>query len=103
MTDQSLDLLNYVKDMERAGLERPQAEAIARANLSMRPQRFETSITRGHFDATMGGVEGNIKYIEKRIQALDSIKSNVNLHTWLLGLIIVVLVVPKLQSWFAVG
>jgi hypothetical protein len=30
-------------------------------------------------------------------------KIQLTLHTWMMGLIIIVLVVPQLQEWFAVG
>ncbi|MBT3410387.1 MAG: hypothetical protein HN430_06815, partial [Halieaceae bacterium] len=45
--------------------------------------------------------------IDKRLNALAAelapMKIQLTLHTWMMGLIIIVLVVPQLQEWFAVG
>jgi len=40
--------------------------------------------------------------IDTRLGQLDEVKSQVKLHTWMLALVIIVLVVPQLQRWFAV-
>lgn len=40
--------------------------------------------------------------IEGKLRELGNLKSKVDLHTWMLALIIIVLVVPQLQQWFAV-
>lgn len=39
--------------------------------------------------------------LEDRIEPLAALRGQVNLHTWMLGLIVIVLVVPQLQAWFA--
>ncbi|MEP4485965.1 MAG: hypothetical protein ABJ013_10075 [Halioglobus sp.] len=63
--------------------------------------RFE-SIEK-QFDAVDKRFEG----IDKRLNALAGelapMKIQLTLHTWMMGLIIIVLVVPQLQEWFAVG
>jgi DNA repair ATPase RecN len=131
MTEPMLDVLTYTKNLEDAGFNRTQAEAIARGNMSMLAQRLETLVTREYFDARFDGLEtqfesidrrfksidGRFKAIdkrfetvdkrfekiEKRLDALDTIKTQVNLLTWMMGVVILVLVVPQLQGLFSVG
>ena len=70
--------------------------------------RFE-SIEK-QFDAVdkrFDGVDKRFEGIDKRLNALAGelapMKIQLTLHTWMMGLIIIVLVVPQLQEWFAVG
>ncbi len=123
MPAKSLDVLTYTRDMESAGLPRPQAEAIAKGVMIMVFEQFESLVTREHFDAEaartglrfdqvdrrfeqmdqrFAHMDSRLDKIETRLGALESLKSQVNLHTWMLGLLVIVLVVPQLQRWFAV-
>jgi hypothetical protein len=123
MPAKSLDVLTYTRDMESAGLPRPQAEAIAKGVMIMVVEQFESLVTREHFDAEaartglrfdqvdrrfeqmdqrFAHMDSRLDKIETRLGALESLKSQVNLHTWMLGLLVIVLVVPQLQRWFAV-
>ena len=71
----------------------------------MLAQRFETLVTHEHFDVKMEVIEGRFAELDRRIErmekSLDPIKIQVNLLTWMMGLVVLVLVVPQLQSWFA--
>ena len=137
MPAKNLDVLTYTRDMESAGLPRPQAEAIAKGVISMVIEQFDSLVTQEHFDAQAARtglrfdqvdqqfreidhrfeqvdqrfqqmdqrfehIENRLDKIEVRLGVLESLKSQVNLHTWMLGLIVIVLVVPQLQRWFAV-
>ena len=100
MTKPMLDVLTYTKDLEEAGFNRTQAEAIARGNFALLEPRLDNLVTRDHFDLKVDELDRRIARIEK---TLDPIKTQVNLLTWMMGLVVLVLVVPQLQSWFAVG
>ena len=70
--------------------------------------RFE-SIEK-QFDAVdkrFEGIDKRFEGIDKRLNALTGelapMKAQLTLHTWMMGLIIIVLVVPQLQQWFALG
>ena len=114
MPELSLDVLTYTNTLESAGFNRTQAEAIARGTVQMRAQHFDTLVTREHFDHTMERIDQRFKGVDKRFEGIDKrlnalagelapMKIQLTLHTWMMGLIIIVLVVPQLQEWFAVG
>ena len=42
-----------------------------------------------------------VERLEDQLEPLAALRSQVSLHTWMLGLIVIVLVVPRLQAWFA--
>ncbi|MBT6039371.1 MAG: hypothetical protein HOH17_08910 [Halieaceae bacterium] len=114
MPELSLDVLTYTNTLESAGFNRTQAEAIARGTVQMQAQHFDTLVTREHFDHTMERIDQRFKGVDKRFEGIDKrlnalagelapMKIQLTLHTWMMGLIIIVLVVPQLQEWFAVG
>ena len=103
MTEPMLDVLTYTKDLEDAGFNRTQAEAIARGNFTVWEQRFDKLVTREHFDTKLDSVDERLTRLEKRLDALDPIKTQVTLLTWMMGIVILVLVVPQLQTWFALS
>ena len=121
MPELSLDVLTYTNTLESAGFNRTQAEAIARGTVQMQAQHFDTLVTREHFDHTMERIDQRFKGVDKRFEDIDTrfegidkrlnalagelapMKIQLTLHTWMMGLIIIVLVVPQLQEWFAVG
>jgi len=120
MTQPSFDVLSYSKDLESAGLPRQQADVIAKGIMTMVAQQFDSLPSLEHFDAHMERIDQRFEQMEKQTNArfeqvdkqfdviagkltsLELLKSHVNLHTWMLGLITIVLVVPQLQRWFAV-
>ena len=66
-------------------------------------QRFEQVDQRfQQVERRLAHIESRLEKIEVRLSAPESLKSQVNLHTLMLGLIVIVLVVPQLQRWFAV-
>ena len=114
MPELNLDVLTYTNTLESAGFNRTQAEAIARGTVQMQAQHFDTLVTREHFDHTMERIDQRFKGVDKRFEGIDKrlnslagelapMKIQLTLHTWMMGLIIIVLVVPQLQEWFAVG
>ena len=114
MPELNLDVLTYTNTLESAGFNRTQAEAIARGTMQMQAQHFDTLVTREHFDHTMERIDERFKGVDKRFEGIDKrlnalagelapMKIQLTLHTWMMGLIIIVLVVPQLQEWFAVG
>ena len=121
MPELNLDVLTYTNTLESAGFNRTQAEAIARGTVQMQAQHFDTLVTREHFDHTMERIDERFKGVDKRFEDIDTrfegidkrlnsiagelapMKIQLTLHTWMMGLIIIVLVVPQLQEWFAVG
>ena len=130
MSDFAFDVLGYTQNMESAGLTRQQAEAIATGMTSMIAQQFDSLLTTKQFEAAMERIDNRFVAIESKQDAtdkrldqidrhlsnndnkflnieaklgqFDEVKSQVNLHTWMLALVIIVLVVPQLQRWFAV-
>jgi len=58
-------------------------------------------------DKRFEGIDKRFEGIDKRLNALTGelapMKAQLTLHTWMMGLIIIVLVVPQLQQWFALG
>ena len=155
MTQPLFDVLSYSKDLESAGLPRPQADVIAKGMMTMVAQQFESLPSQDHFDAHMSRIDQRFERIDQRFEQIDQqferidqrfeqvdqqferidqrfeqvdqrfermdkrlekqfdaigarftnlelLKAHVNIHTWMLGLIIIVLVVPQLQRWFAV-
>ena len=122
MSASTLDVLAYAKDLEGAVLTRVQAEAIARGTIQMQAQHFDSLVTREHFDLTVERFEHRFEVIDERFESIDkrfdgidkrfdrlegrignleSMKLQVSLLTWMMGLVIVVLVVPQLQAWFS--
>ena len=60
----------------------------------------EKSLDR--IDMRLSHTDNKFLDIDARLGDLSDLKSKVVLHTWMLALIIIVLVVPQLQRWFAV-
>ncbi|MEQ8262150.1 hypothetical protein [Pseudohaliea sp.] len=110
MTTMAFDTLRYARRLREAGVPEPQAnvqaELMAEAfgfyadNLLTKDYFHEVLDARfaeqeARFDAKL--VEQESRY-DARFARQDRI---LVLHTWMLGLIILVLVVPQLQAWLA--
>ena len=81
----------------------------------MEVKHFETLVYKAHFDAEMKTINRRFDEIDQRFEKIDlrfdktedrlsplgSMIFHVNLQSWMLGLIILVLIVPELQRWFA--
>lgn len=111
MIAQQFDSLLTIKQFE-AAMERIDNRFIAvESNQDAVDKRLDA------VDKRLNGVEKSLDKIDMRLSHSDSkfmdidgklrelghLKSKVDLHTWMLALIIIVLVVPQLQQWFAVA
>jgi len=108
MTATARDVLVYAKSLETAGFSHEQAFAIAEGAGNVMEQRVETLVTQAHFDAAMASVDHRfdmvdqrLTLVEKTLHKLEDVPSDLRLHTWMLAITMLVLVVPKLQEWFA--
>ena len=59
-------------------------------------QRFE------RIDQRFEQIDKQLDVIGGRLTSLELLKYHVNIHTWMLGLITIVLVILQLQRWFGV-
>lgn len=129
MSTGGLDMLAYTRDLESAGFNRGQAEAIARGNYTMLAERFDALVTRDHFDLTTARIDQRFERMDQRFEQVDerfaqlearvgrvdhrldriedclggfaTMKSQVTVLTWMMGLVVLTLVVPQLQAWFS--
>jgi len=122
MTASSHDVLTYVQKLESAGFSHDQAVAIAGGWGELMDKRLDMLVTRAHFDAEMASINSRLQVVDQRFDAmhqrfdtvdrrltmlergmekLEGVPGDLKLHTWMLALITLVLVVPKLQEWFA--
>jgi chromosome segregation ATPase len=58
--------------------------------------------TLDKIDMRLSHSDNKFLEFDARLGQLADLKSKVDLHTWMLALVIIVLVVPQLQRWFAV-
>jgi len=121
MTTLAFDTLRYARRLKEAGVPEPQAEVQAELMAEAFGFYADNLLTKDHFTEVLKArfAEQDVR-IEQRIAALDSKleqritaldskfeqrfgkQDAVNrLHTWMLGLITLVLVVPQLQIWLA--
>lgn len=110
MIAQQFDSLLTTEQFE-AAMERIDSRFVALETKQVGTDKALTAV-----DQRLNGVEKNLDKIDMRLSHSDSkfldidgklrelgnLKSKVDLHTWMLALIIIVLVVPQLQQWFAV-
>lgn len=90
MTTAAFDSLRAARDMEAAGLERAQAEAIAEAS----QQRNENSATHADISVLRDdivGIEGNIAVIEGDIAGIKATVSRLEMS------------INQLRNWFVTG
>lgn len=65
-------------------------------------QRFQQVDQRfQQIDQRLDHADKRTERIEDRLLVVEKLGNQVTLHTWMLGLIIIVVVVPTLQRWFA--
>jgi len=89
----------------RSGDPVPEPQADAQAELMAEAFGFyaDNILTRDHFEAVLDAklearfAEQDAKF-ESRFSKLERASF---LHTWMLGILVVVLVIPQLQTWFA--
>ena len=110
MTTMAFDTLRYARRLKEVGVPEPQAEVQAELMAEAFGFYADNLLTKDHFtevlnarfaeqDARMEAsfIEQDAKF-EARFARQDRVQF---IHTWMLGLIIVVLVAPQLQAWFA--
>ncbi len=128
MTTMAFDTLRYARRLKEAGVPEPQAEVQAELMAEAFGFYADNLLTKDHFtevlnarfaeqdarietrfaeqDARMDArfVEQNAKF-EARFVQIDARFARQDkvllLHSWMLGLIMLALVVPQMQNWFA--
>jgi hypothetical protein len=85
--------------MREVGVPEPQAEAQAELMAEAFGFYAANILTRDHFTDVVNArfAEQDTKF-EQHFARQDRVLS---LHTWMLGLLVVVLVIPQLQAWLA--
>ena len=117
MTTMAFDSLRFARRLKEAGVPEPQADAQAELMAEAFGFYAENILTRDHFEAVLDArfAAQDAKFearfaaqdakFEARFAAQDArfakLDRTLLLHTWMLGLITLVLVVPQLQAWLA--
>lgn len=127
MTTNTADMLTYAEQLESTGLTRDQAVAIARGSASMLEERLkalatkadleslsesmsarmdsmsarmDTLATRDELQLLADKMDYRFALIDTRLNRLDDLPAQMRVNTWMLAVVVVVLVVPRLQEWF---
>ncbi|MCR9184239.1 MAG: hemolysin XhlA family protein [Halieaceae bacterium] len=124
MATLAFDSLRYARRLREAGVPEPQADAqaelmaeafgfyadnivtrdyldaVLRAGFGEQTQRFERIETRlDTSDTRLDRLEIRLDKLEARLGKLEPLRAQATLHSFMLGLIVVVQVVPQLQAW----
>jgi hypothetical protein len=115
MTALAFDSLRFARRLREAGVPEPQADVQAELMAEAFGFYADNILTRDYFEARLDArfVEQDAKLdkrfadIDKRFLEQDAkfegrfsqLEKVMSLHTWMLGIIVVVLVVPQLQAW----
>ncbi len=116
----AFDTLRYARRLRDAGVPEPQADVQAEIMGEALASYSEQLLTKEHFsqelntrftelDVRFAEIDSRFTQVDARFVGLESrferrflkIERVLLLHTWMLGLITVVLVVPQLQAWLA--
>jgi len=120
----AFDSLRYARRLREAGVPEPQADAqaelmaeafgfyadnivtrdyldaVLRAGFGEQTQRFERIETRlDTLETRLDRLEIRLDKLEARLGKLEPLRTQATLHSFMLGLIVVVQVVPQLQAW----
>ena len=112
MTTLAFDSLRYARRLRKAGVPEPQAEVQAELMAEAFGFYADNIVTRDYLDAVVDAssrdneqrfaqVGLRFDQIERRLEKLEPLRIQVTLHSFMLGLIVLVQVVPQLQAWFA--
>lgn len=82
-------------------------DAVLRAGFGEQTQRFERIETRLNtlearldaLDARLDKLDARFDKFDPRLEKLEPLRTQATLHSFMLGLIVVVQVVPQLQAW----
>lgn len=124
MATLAFDSLRYARRLREAGVPEPQADAqaelmaeafgfyadnivtrdyldaVLRAGFGEQTQRFERIETRlDTLETRLDRLEIRLDKLEARLGKLEPLRTQATLHSFMLGLIVVVQVVPQLQAW----
>jgi len=115
MATMAFDSLRYARRLREAGVPEPQADAQAELMAEAFGFYAENILTRDHFtdvvNARFAEQDAKLEVLETKIdkrfaeqdakfdQRLARQDRTLSLHTWMLGLLVVVLVIPQLQAW----
>ncbi len=124
MATLAFDSLRYARRLREAGVPEPQADAqaelmaeafgfyadnivtrdyldaVLRAGFGEQAQRFERIETRlDTLETRLDRLEIRLDKLEARLGKLEPLRTQATLHSFMLGLIVVVQVVPQLQAW----
>ena len=102
----AFDALGYVRRVVAAGVPREQAEAQAEAMKDAFDHNVDRLVTREYLDARFTAFESHLDHriAEVRLEFrgdMGELRSTLNLHSWMLGLLIVTSVVPALLKILA--
>ena len=99
MTTMAFETLRYARRLKEAGV--PESQAEVQAELMAEAFGFyaDNLLTKDHFTEVVNArfAEQETKF-EARFARLDR---TLLVHSWMLGVIMLVLVVPQLQAWLA--
>ena len=119
MATLAFDSLRYARRLRDAGVPEPQAEVQAELMAEAFGFYADNIVTRDYLDAVVGAsssenkqrfdqvwqrfsqIDLRLDKIEQRLEKLDTLRIQVTLHSFMLGLIVLVQVVPQLQACFA--
>jgi len=99
MSAMAFDSLRYARRLRDAGVPEPQADAQAELMAETLALFAENILTKDHFEAALDARFG--KQDAKFEQRFSRQDRTLFLHTWMLGILVLVLVVPQLQAWLA--
>lgn len=104
----AFDSLRYARRLRDAGgpafrVPEPQADAQAELMAEAFSVFAENMLTKGHFEAVLDAKldarpAAQDARFEQRFSKQDR---TLFLHTWMLGILVLVMVVPQLQAWLA--
>ena len=114
MATLAFDSLRFARRLRDAGVPEPQADAQAELMAEAFGFYADNILTRDHFEAVLDAkldarfAQQDAKF-DKRFAEQDAkfesrfskLERASFLHTWMLGILVIVLVVPQLQTWLA--
>jgi hypothetical protein len=96
----AFDALAYVRKVVAAGVPREQAEAQADAMKEAFEHNAETLVTREYLDSRLAAFKSQIdnEFASVRLE-MGEMRGVLNLHSWMLGLLILTTTVPLLLKF----
>jgi hypothetical protein len=95
MASTMFDALGYVRKVMAAGVPREQAEAQAEAMKDAFEQNVSTLVTRDYLDTRLAEVRLDLR------EELAQQRGVLNLHSWMLGVLIVTTLLPAIMKLLA--